>query len=87
MFLRGFSRQHVAIKPTYETEKFNAHLKQRKLLKRRKTESDQVVIDFSHESDRSRGWREYPRPIMLHSEVKPVQSHIAFDIQLKMEKW
>ena len=43
-----------------------------------------VRIGFSFASDWLRGWREFSRPITMHSEPKPMQSRITFDTQLKI---
>ena len=42
------------------------------------------VIVFSFASDWLRGRRKYCGPIAIQSEVKPKQSRITFDTQLKI---
>ena len=50
----------------------------------RENSNDQVAIDLSFASDWLRGWREFSRPITQSSKIKPMQSRITFDTQLKI---
>ena len=52
-------------------------------LKRGKTR-EQVAIGFSFAFDWLRKWREFSRPITERSKLKPLQSGITLDTQVKI---